>query len=257
MRDPLEGVSSTGMIMTGVDLARVPATFTPVLDAAVAAIADDRVALFVYGSVATGRARRRVSDVDLLTIDLPRAAAADLSAELTERFADICRAVEIAAATSADFVGSTDEAYGGRVFLRHYCVWLSGPDDARSTHEFPADRRAARGFNGDLAAHAQRWRAALEVGQDPRTVGRHMARKTLLAVAGLVSIHDETWTTDRDTAAERWAEIEPDLAAGLTLLRAWTRHGSSPQAGDVDTVLERTVMPIVGQFADRIGLWDT
>ncbi|MCM0638919.1 hypothetical protein [Cellulomonas wangsupingiae] len=38
-----------------------------------------------------------------------------------------------------------------------------------------------------------------------------VARKTLLAVAGLVSVHDHTWTTDRSRAVRRWCEIEPAL----------------------------------------------
>jgi hypothetical protein len=38
--------------------------------------------------------------------------------------------------------------------------------------------------------HAARWRHALAAGDEPRRLGRQLARKTLLAVAGLVSIHD-------------------------------------------------------------------
>ncbi|MDH3307647.1 MAG: nucleotidyltransferase domain-containing protein [Acidimicrobiia bacterium] len=256
MRDPLEGVSAAGTITTGADIARVPAPFAPVLDAAADALADPAVALYLYGSVATGQARPRDSDVDLLTVDLGPNDAAAIATELTAQFPDTCRAVEIAAATGADFLGDTDAAYGGRVFLRHYCVRLRGLDHDRSTHDFPADARAARGFNGDLAAHAQRWQTAIDDAVDSGTIGRLMARKTLLAVAGLVSLHDRTWTTDRLLAATRWAEIEPDLAPGLAVLLDWTRLAASPQHAEVVDTLERTVMTIVGQFADRIGLWN-
>ncbi len=36
-----------------------------------------------------------------------------------------------------------DEAYGNRVFLRHYCLPLAGPDRLRGTAAFRADARAA------------------------------------------------------------------------------------------------------------------
>lgn len=46
-------------------------------------------------------------------------------------------------------------------------------------------------------------------------LGVRIARKTLLAVAGLVSIHDRTWTTGRSRAVQRWSELKPDLAVQL------------------------------------------
>lgn len=99
-----------------------------------------------------------------------------------------------------DFVGESDEAYGNRVFLKHYCVRLAGPDIAAAWPACKADARAARGFNGDIARHAARWREATS-----NRSARRIARKTLLALAGLVSVQEGIWTTDRRTAAEHWA----------------------------------------------------
>jgi hypothetical protein len=106
--------------------------------------------------------------------------------------------VGIAAITADGHLRSGDEAYGNRVFLRHYCVPLLGPDRVRGDAEYPGDAAAARGFNGDLAMHLQRWRRAAP---DP-ALGVRMARMALLAVAGLVSVVERTWTTDRAAAAD-------------------------------------------------------
>jgi hypothetical protein len=60
-----------------------------------------------------------------------------------------------------------------------------------------------------------------------------VARKTLLAVAGIVSVHDRTWTTDRELAARRWAAVDPARAAGLTTLLDWSDdRASAGAAGD-------------------------
>jgi predicted nucleotidyltransferase len=146
--DPGEGLAADGTIRTGARRDRVPALFEPVLMDAIAFLGESGASLYVYGSVANGTARPGSSDVDLLSIGL--ADAAILGQRLSLRYADRCRAVEVAAATSADFAGDSDTAYGYLVFLRHYCVHLAGPDPRASLPAFPGDARAARGFNGDL-----------------------------------------------------------------------------------------------------------
>ena len=165
--------------------------------------------------------------MDLLSIDLPGASI--LGQRLSARYAGICRGVEFAAATPADLAGDTDAAYGYRVFLRHYCVHLAGPDPAIALAAFPADTRAARGFNGDLGQFLRRWRPELESGTAAAgPLGVRVARKTLLAVAGLVSVHDHTWTTDRSRSVRRWSELEPALTAELTRLNSWVSGKRHP-----------------------------
>jgi hypothetical protein len=110
-------------------------------------------------------------------------------------------------------------------------------------------------FNGDIAQHAARWRDALAAGGEPRRLGRQLARKTLLAVAGLVSIHDATWTTDRALGAHRWAEIEPELGSDLYALLAWSDSLVLAGCQAVRHMLDITVPGITAAFASTIGLW--
>jgi hypothetical protein len=257
MRDPGEGVAADGTIITGAARSRVPERFEPVLSAATAAITSASLdaAAYLYGSVATGQARPGQSDVDLLSVGLRPELAAGLGRELSGRFSGLGRGVEIVAAAAADLAGGSDETYGFRVFLRHYCVHLAGPDYGHGLPRFPADARAARGFNGDIAQHAARWRAALAAGDEPGALGRKVARKTLLAVAGLASVHDGTWTTDRALAAHRWAELEPALGPALEALLAWSDGLESPGRQAVQDMLDRAVPRIVAAFAAAIGLW--
>ena len=93
IRDPGEGVGPYGEIVTGVDRRRVPTVFEPVVAAAVAALTPG-TALYLYGSVATGRARVDESDVDLLSVGLPGPDASALGAGLSRRFGKLCRGVE-------------------------------------------------------------------------------------------------------------------------------------------------------------------
>jgi uncharacterized protein len=256
---PLEGVTSSGMIRTAANRNRVPALFQSVVDAAVVVVgatAHD-ASLYLYGSVATGTARKGKSDVDLLTVGIAAEEAAHIERALSLQFSDLCRGVEIAVAQPSDFLGESDEAYGGRVFLRHYCVHLAGPDLHSCLPDFPADVRAARGFNGDIAQHARRWLSELEKGADPVRLSRQIARKTLLATTGLVSVHDATWTTNRTASAERWAAIKPALAGDLRILLSWAGGDAAPDRSAVEGILNGVVLQIVASFETMIGLWSS
>jgi hypothetical protein len=256
MGDPLEGVAADGTIATGADRSRVPAAFEPVLADAAAFAIGCGASLYVYGSVANGTVRRGLSDVDLLSVGL--ADLVGVSQVLTGRYAGVCRGVEISAVTVADLAGDSDAAYGNRVFLRHYCVHLEGPDPSAALPAFPADARAARGFNGDIARCRQRWRQALESGAAAEDLlGVRAARKTLLAVAGLVSVHDRTWTTDRARAVRRWGEIEPGLADPLRVLLSWATTERRPAPEEVRLALadDAIVAAVVSRFDRLIGLW--
>jgi hypothetical protein len=160
VRDPLEGLSESGTIRTGADIRHVAVAFRPIHQAATAGVrmSAPAASLYDYGSVVTGQARIGVSDVDLLTIGLPTSDARVIGTQLSKRFAHVCRGVEVGAAQARDFVGESDECYGNRAFLRHYCDLLDGPDLHRPKRVFEGARRAARGFNGDIGQHARRWR---------------------------------------------------------------------------------------------------
>lgn len=256
--DPGEGLDHDGMIRTSASIDRIPDRFRPVLDTTVDAVRADAptASVYAYGSVTTGQASSPESDVDILTIGLDDLTAAQIGARQSTRFRDLCRAVEIGPASPSDLVGDSDEAYGLRVFLHHYCVHLSGADLDTATTGFPGDRRAARGFNGDIGGHLARWRDAAGR-DDPAELGRRIGRKTLLAVAGLVSVHDATWTTDRERAAGRWSDVHPNLRTGLEDLLAWSDGTVPADQVAVDRSINGIVASIVEQFAADIGLWTT
>ena len=256
MRDPFERRAADGTIRTGARRDRIATIYEPVLAAAVELIqsAQPSASVAVYGSVATGQALPPGSDVDLVAVGLPKPAARAIGDGLTTRFVGLCREVAVGAYPRAHLSAVTEAAYGDRVFLRHYCVHLAGADHSREWPPFLADERAACGFNGDIGACAQRWREAVGV-QAPERLGRALARKTLLAVSGLVSIHDEVWTTDRATAAQLWSVVHPGFATDLTTLRSWSDSETRADIPAIQHALDGVVSHVVTAFADLIGLW--
>jgi uncharacterized protein len=253
MHDPWEGVTPDGLIRTGATRDAIVPTWTPMLRDAVAAMTG-RASLYVYGSVATGCAVVPTSDVDLLSVGLPAHEANRIAADLSSRYSDRCREVSIAPAAWAELKADGDEAHGLRVFLRHYCVHLAGHDPAERLPAYPADHRAARGFNGDIAQHLRRWELEAANDVDVGRLATRIARKTLLAVAGLVSMRDAMWSTDRRTSARRWNELEP--GAPVEVLVEWLDAPPSDGAA-IHEVIEGPVAEIVQSFRSEIGLWKT
>jgi hypothetical protein len=88
VRDPVEGVSLSGNIVTGASRERVPDDFEPVLAAASDLVGSSGAqgSLYLYGSVATGQARVPTSDVDLFTIDLDVDASSGIGETLSRQF---------------------------------------------------------------------------------------------------------------------------------------------------------------------------
>lgn len=252
--DPREGLDADGLITTGADRDAVPSAFEPVVRDLVESV-DADVEVYLYGSVATGQATPGDSDVDVLTIGLSSHRARRVAAELSGVHRSRCRAVEIAPAHHTDFVGPGDEAYGNRVFLHHYCVHVAGPQ-RQTTGPHLGDVCAARGFNGDIARHLLRWEQLLTA-ENAEAVARMAARKTLLAVAGLVSVHDGCWTTDRRLAAERWALVDPSLRSTVQQLIDWCTNSTGTSVSDVRATLSSGVSAIVEQFGERIGCWES
>lgn len=269
MADPDEGVTDEGLIRTGVRRDRVPKTFEPLLVEAVSLVGTvPGASLLLYGSVATGTTDPTRSDVDLLSVGLSAERAEALGQRLGARYADRCRGVDVTPVAPEAFLGAGDEGYGWRVFLRHYCLPLVGhtPDELVPGLEpgYAADARAARGFDGDLLQHLEGWRVDLD---DPAAstglLAVRVARKTLLALAGLVSAHDGTWTTDRAKAAGRWSGVEPAYAAELARLLGWSASarrptGRRPERPDLERALadDGVVGMVAARYGVLVGMWD-
>lgn len=105
-RDPGEGVDATGHLVTGAARDRVPPAYQPVLADCVgtltAAFGDRLDGLYLYGSVATGRARPPASDLDLLALWTSPVDSAAVVAELSARHRSVVRPPGLIAPDATD-----------------------------------------------------------------------------------------------------------------------------------------------------------
>jgi uncharacterized protein len=241
--DPREGLDADGFIVTGADPANIgppyDAVVADVRDAVTQALADELHSLYLYGSVATGRARPPTSDVDVAVIVTSQAARSRcraLGAELTSRHRHVAREVCLSAGLLTKVRADTDSGRAERCFLRHYCVHLSGADLREDFPRCRPDRALAREFIGDLAGTVERFRAELaDPARSPAEVGVAAARRLLLAKAVLYSSVEGGWSTDRAAGARKFARHHPGHAsAAETALRWSTLVPGTPLAERID-----------------------
>jgi len=243
-------VAADGSIVTGVARHRIETPFLGVVDEAVqwsGTLELPEASLLLYGSVATGAAVVGRSDVDLLAVGISNEQAHAMSSALSDSWGELCRGVEVSAVSHDDLTKDGDEAHGLLVFLRHYCVPLAGRDQWRALPPCAADAAAARGFNGDIDRHLERWR----VSTPDLVLCRRAARKSLLAAAGLHSVLDATWTTDRARGAAAWRRRRPDLAEDIHHLEHWASlPDPSPRQDTSSTSLAQ--FPTDSEVAPRL-----
>jgi len=203
-RDPAEGVDADGYLVTGAALVNIPPAYRPVVDDCVAALTafPELDGLYLYGSVATGRARPPDSDLDLLALWTSTVDVSATVATLSARHAAVVREVGLAEAGVESLADEAD-----RCFLKHYCVPLAGRDRRADLPRCRPSRRLALGFAGDLPVLL---RSIADTAPTPEVAARRAARRLLLGVATIESASHGTWTTDRATGAALLSRHHPE-----------------------------------------------
>ena len=202
-RDPAEGVDAAGYLVTGAGLTNVPPAYRPVIADCVAALTafPELDGLYLYGSVATGRARPPDSDLDLLALWTSPVDASATVAALSARHAAVVREV-------GPGRGGRGLAHrGGRPLLPQALLRAAGrPGPAGRPAALPAVPGLALGFAGDLPALL---RSIVDRAPTQEVAARKVARRLLLGVATIESASHGSWTTDRATGAALLAEHHP------------------------------------------------
>lgn len=203
-RDPAEGVDADGYLVTGAALVNIPPAYRPVVDDCVAALTafPELDGLYLYGSVATGRARPPDSDLDLLALWTSTVDVSATVAALSARHAAVVREVGLAEAGVDSLADEAD-----RCFLKHYCVPLAGRDRRAGLPRCRPSRRLALGFAGDLPVLL---RSIADTAPTPEVAARRAARRLLPGVATIESASHGTWTTDRATGAALLSRHHPE-----------------------------------------------
>lgn len=257
--DPLEGLAPDGTIVTGSDRSRVPPIYEPLLMEAthqVFALGAGVTSLYLYGSVATGRAVPPASDVDLLAVVADESLVekvGSVARHLSQRHAALAREVAVGAITVSDLFSETTDGYANRCFLKHYCVLLQGRDLGSEIDPCEGGPELAWAFNHNIASRIATLRDALLRTNSPEGVAgvaTKIARSVLLACGSLMSIETLTWTTDRARAVELLRERHPERADDAETALSWCTEPTQDRH-EVEDLLDGFVSWVVERLESR------
>lgn len=243
--DPDEGVGPGNVITTGVRARRIPQLLSDLVTRVVTDFAsiDGVVAVYLYGSVATGMVTVPTSDLDLLVVlgdETPEEGVQHIAARLSEAHQHLVREVGIAVVRASDIWADTVDGLGIRCFIKHYCIHLYGEEIHQNLEPCRASAKVAWAFNHDIGEAVASAKTQLAQAVEPTRVAevcRSSARRVTLAATSLVSIAKTTWTTDRGTAARAIAEIYPEWAPAAQRALRWC-DSPSDNAEDVREFLD-------------------
>jgi predicted nucleotidyltransferase len=248
------GLAEDGTIAREGALARVPAEFTPVVEAAragvTAAFGSGRLhSGYLYGSIPRGTAVPGASDLDLLLAlreeptDADRADARALEAALDGAFPQIDGVGVLL--FSVRTLLSDLERHDLGFFVACLCTPLIGPDLAGQLPRYRPDGLVARETNGDLGLVLPAWRAraaAAASEADRRKLGRGVGRRLVRTGFTLVMPRWGGWTSDLDTSAAVFGDHYPERAEQMRVAAATGRRPSgSPE--------------VLGMLIDDLAPW--
>lgn len=219
------GVDKSGFIITEAGLNKIKPAFKKILDKIrgeiVNKFADEIHSLYLYGSVATGKARIKSSDLDLLLV-LHRKPTSKIKNEvtkiqnyLTKEHSSTFRDVGISL-THANEVKK--DIYGWGCFIKHLCVCLAGENLGKNLPKFKPSKRVAKAFNGDIGSRIKTVLKKLKSAHNPQEVCSICSgtmRKIVRTGFCLVMEQEQSWTTDLKKSYEIFSKYYPKQSVNM------------------------------------------
>lgn len=231
-------LNARGEILNAAADDKIAAAFRPLLNEMVARLRADFGAglhsVYVYGSIAEGRARPGLSDADFIVAFSRPCEDADgrlrsLSDALLQDFGSVVSKIDTPHGTVAEIL-APEQLYGWGAYLQILGLPLWGEDLRARLPAFRPGPELARGWNGDLRAQLAQVRQQLGGASVSETVRlqRSIAGTAIRALYMLLALDE--WTTVFDQQARRVIAGFPAAAALLHALAA-ARRAQTPLPG--------------------------
>ncbi len=242
------GVDKNGFIVTEVSTSKVKPIFRPVvkyvLDTIIKQFDSQLDGVYLYGSVATGKAIKGKSDLDILLVFKhgPSKAITDninkLEKLLSKKYSTLLRGVGLAT-TSVQEIMSPKEKYGFLCYIKHLCVCIHGNDLTKKVSKYKPTKAVAKGFNGDIAKKLGSSKAKLQKStkkQEIANQSQEIGKKIIRSGFSLVMPRAKSWTTNLQKSVDTFIHYYPDKAEDMIKVLEWTKGGHSHKKAVINSI---------------------
>lgn len=201
-------------------LKKIPARYKSIVDDVKSQLLEfsDKIhSIYLYGSVATGKARSPTSDLDLVVV-LKAKPTSKLESKLKElekllstKYQKIFREVGFAI-TYQNEVLRSDEAFGWRFFLTILSVKLFGDDLFQEEMKFSPTRKLAKNLHSDIDKNIAEAKKNIESSNDEeaKLQIKSIMKKIIRTAFSMVMEDENYWTTDLDEMTNIFTKYYPE-----------------------------------------------
>ncbi len=248
------GVDNNGFIITEVSVDKITSQYKTIVDEVLQSIVKEFASkldgVYLYGSIAIGKAIEGKSDLDILLVlkEFPGKALSEeiklLEQTLSEKYEPTLRGVGLTV-TSVPEVTSEKERYGYMCFIKHLCVCIYGNDIAKDVPQFKPTKEVAKGFQGDIAEKLQSYKDKIEKAtsdSELKKLSQEISKEIVRTGFRMVMPRAGSWTTNLQSMVDTFVNYYPEKNTEMKIALDWARGNLSQK----DSIIE---------FIDTFGKW--
>lgn len=213
------GVDNNGYIVSQVDEKKIQIKHKSAIDDVVGSllnICEKYIhSIYVYGSVATGKAKDKVSDLDILLVVNKKSSelkkiVKKLELSLSDKYTILFRDIGI---ELTDLPEIDADYYGFGCFIKHLCLNVYGQDLRNNYRLFKPCNSVAIAFNGDIESYLEAVNRDLTISSSDEkiiSIYKSAMRKFLRTGFSLVMEKEDSWTTDLTESYNAFIKYYPD-----------------------------------------------
>lgn len=220
------GVDKRGFVLTLPSKYKIRSPFTQVVKALVPTILESPDiqphSIYLYGSVATGKAIVGKSDLDVTVV---------LKHPITPQVQQTFKGMESRLRQAFPFLPKVDfdlgtyseilqpnNKYSWGFWIKHCCTCVAGEDLGKAFPRFKPTAQVAYGINGDVSNWIQRTREGLGAATTPEEIQVHcrtIMRKLVRTGFSLVMEREESWTGDLTLGGDLFLKHYPEYTVPI------------------------------------------
>jgi predicted nucleotidyltransferase len=188
--------------------------------------------LYLYGSVTTGKAKVKTSDIDFMLLFYRKPTAKmqdvvmDIESKLSRKYKLLVREVGISVTYASEV---TKDKNGLGCFIKHLCILISGENYSKKFPPFKPTKIVARAFNGDINSAFTKYAAKINKANDKEEVKllcSQISRKIIRTGFSLVMTREKSWTTDLPESYKAFVKYYPSKAEDMRIAVKWSKKPS-------------------------------
>lgn len=204
-----------------VALSKIPARYKPIISDTKSALLKnfpEKIhSIYLYGSVATGKAKSPTSDLDLLIVlntkptQKTKTALKDLSTLLSQKYQKHFREVGFAITYKSEALRSK-ETFALNFFITILCVKIFGDNLFPKDTKFAITKKLACSLNPDIGTSVEEAKKNIKSASKDEVVLKiqSMMKKIIRTAFNLVMVEENQWTTDLDEMTKIFVKHYPD-----------------------------------------------